>query len=300
VGVSPELTLLLQLVVGGVAIGGVYSLIALGFVLIYKATDVLNLAHGELLLVGAYVSYALIAQIGLPLPLALLGTFAFAIVLGLAIERLALRPLIGEPVISVIMVTIGLAILLRALVVLVWGSEYRVYPQVLPKESLHLGPVTIGQEFVWSFVIAAALVALFGALFRYTKIGIAMRAVADDQQAALSMGINVRAVFAMSWAVAALVASVGGMLLASIQGAGVLLATLGLKALPVAIVGGLDSIIGAAVGGIIVGVLETLSAGYLDIPLGGGVRDVVPFVFLVVVLLLKPYGLFGKPRIERV
>jgi branched-chain amino acid transport system permease protein len=300
VGVSPELTLLLQLVVGGVAIGGVYSLIALGFVLIYKATDVLNLAHGELLLVGAYVSYALIAQIGLPLPLALLGTFAFAIVLGLAIERLALRPLIGEPVISVIMVTIGLAILLRALVVLVWGSEYRVYPQVLPKESLHLGPVTIGQEFVWSFVIAAALVALFGALFRYTKMGIAMRAVADDQQAALSMGINVRAVFAMSWVVAALVASVGGMLLASIQGVGVLLATLGLKALPVAIVGGLDSIIGAAVGGIIVGVLETLSAGYLDIPLGGGVRDVVPFVFLVVVLLLKPYGLFGKPRIERV
>jgi branched-chain amino acid transport system permease protein len=300
VGVSPELTLLLQLVVGGVAIGGVYSLIALGFVLIYKATDVLNLAHGELLLVGAYVSYALIAQIGLPLPVALLGTFAFAIVLGLAIERLALRPLIGEPVISVIMVTIGLAILLRALVVLVWGSEYRVYPQVLPKESLHLGPVTIGQEFVWSFVIAAALVALFGALFRYTKMGIAMRAVADDQQAALSMGINVRAVFAMSWVVAALVASVGGMLLASIQGVGVLLATLGLKALPVAIVGGLDSIIGAAVGGIIVGVLETLSAGYLDIPLGGGVRDVVPFVFLVVVLLLKPYGLFGKPRIERV
>jgi branched-chain amino acid transport system permease protein len=300
VAVSPELTLLLQLVVGGVAIGGVYSLIALGFVLIYKASDVLNLAHGELLLVGAYVSYALIAQIGLPLPVALLGTFAFAIVLGLAIERLALRPLIGEPVISVIMVTIGLAILLRALVVLVWGSEYRVYPQVLPKESVHLGPVTIGQEFVWSFVIAAALVALFGALFRYTKIGIAMRAVADDQQAALSMGINVRAVFAMSWAVAALVASVGGMLLASIQGAGVLLATLGLKALPVAIVGGLDSIIGAAVGGIIVGVLETLSAGYLDIPLGGGVRDVVPFVFLVVVLLLKPYGLFGKPRIERV
>ena len=297
---SPELTLLLQLVVGGVAIGGVYSLIALGFVLIYKATDVLNLAHGELLLVGAYVSYALIAQVGLPLPVALLGTFAFAIVLGLAIERLALRPLIGEPVISVIMVTIGLAILLRALVVLVWGSEYRVYPQVLPAESLHLGPVTIGQEFVWSFVIATTLVALFGALFRYTKMGIAMRAVADDQQAALSMGINVRAVFATSWVVAALVASVGGMLLASIQGVGVLLATLGLKALPVAIVGGLDSIIGAAVGGIIVGVLETLSAGYLDIPLGGGVRDVVPFVFLVVVLLLKPHGLFGKPRIERV
>jgi branched-chain amino acid transport system permease protein len=298
--VSPELTLLLQLVVGGIAIGGVYSLIALGFVLIYKATDVLNLAHGELLLVGAYVSYGLISQVGLPIPVALLGTFAFAILLGLAIERLALRPLIGEPIISVIMVTIGLSILLRALVVFVWGSEYRAYPPVLPTETIRFGPIALQQEFLWSFVIAAVLVALFGALFRYTKLGIAMRAVADDQQAALSMGINVRSVFAMSWVIAALVASVGGVLLATIQGVGLLLATLGLKALPVAIVGGLDSIPGAAVGGIIVGVLETLSAGYLDIPLGGGVRDVAPFVFLVIVLLIKPYGLFGKERIERV
>ncbi|MDP9265328.1 MAG: branched-chain amino acid ABC transporter permease [Chloroflexota bacterium] len=297
---SPELTLLLQLVVGGVAIGGVYSLIALGFVLIYKATDVLNLAHGELLLVGAYVSYGLISQVGLPIPAALLGTFAFAIVLGLAIERLALRPLIGEPIISVIMVTIGLSILLRALVVLVWGSEYRAYPPVLPTETVRFGPIALNEVFIWSFVIAAALVALFGALFRYTKLGIAMRAVADDQQAALSMGINVRSVFAVSWVIAALVASVGGVLLATIQGVGLLLATLGLKALPVAILGGLDSIAGAAVGGIVVGILETLSAGYLDIPLGGGVRDVAPFVFLVLVLLVKPYGLFGKARIERV
>jgi branched-chain amino acid transport system permease protein len=298
--VSPELTLVLQLLIGGVAIGGVYALIALGFVLIYKATDVLNLAQGEMLLLGAYVSYGLIAQLGLPVPVAFLITLAFSIVLGITIERVALRPLIGEPAIAVIMVTIGLAILLRSIVILIWGTEYRVYPAVLPKEPTQIGPLTVSQEFLWSFGIAMALVVLFALAFRYTRVGIAMRAVADDQQAALSMGINVRFVFATSWVIAAIVSSIGGILLASIQGTGILLATLGLKALPVAIVGGLDSIVGAAVGGVIVGVLETLSAGYLDGPLGGGVRDVAPFVFLVVILLVKPYGLFGKERIERV
>jgi branched-chain amino acid transport system permease protein len=298
--VSPELTFLLQLVVGGVAVGGIYALVTLGFVLIYKATDVLNLAHGELLMVGAYVSYALLVQAGLPFPVAVAGTLAFAVVLGLAIERIALRPLIGQPVISVIMVTIGLSIVLRSLVILFYGTEFRAYPPVLPKEPVQLGPVTVPAEFIVSFAIALALVGAFALVFRFTRIGIAMRAVADDQQAALAMGIDVRRVFALTWAIAAVVSALGGILLAQIQGVGILLATLGLKALPVAILGGLDSLSGAVLGGIVVGVLENLSAGYLDIPLGGGVRDVAPFVFLVIVLLIRPYGLFGKERIERV
>jgi branched-chain amino acid transport system permease protein len=298
--VSPELTFLLQLVVGGVAVGGIYALVTLGFVLIYKATDVLNLAHGELLMVGAYVSYALLVQAGLPFPVAVAGTLAFAVVLGLAIERIALRPLIGQPVISVIMVTIGLSIVLRSLVILFYGTEFRAYPPVLPKEPVQLGPVTVPAEFIVSFAIALALVGAFALVFRFTRIGIAMRAVADDQQAALAMGIDVRRVFALTWAIAAVVSALGGILLAQIQGVGILLATLGLKALPVAILGGLDSLSGAVLGGIVVGVLENLSAGYLDIPLGGGVRDVAPFVFLVIVLLIRPYGLFGKARIERV
>lgn len=297
---SAELTFLLQLVVGGVAVGGIYALITLGFVLIYKATDVLNLAHGELLMVGAYVSYALLVQAGLPFPIAVAGTLAFAVVLGLTIERIALRPLIGQPVISVIMVTIGLSIVLRSLVILFYGTEFRAYPPVLPKDAVQLGPVTVPAEFIVSFAIALALVGAFALVFRFTRIGIAMRAVADDQQAALAMGIDVRRVFAVTWAVAAVVSALGGILLAQIQGVGILLATLGLKALPVAILGGLDSLSGAVVGGIVVGVLENLAAGYLDIPLGGGVRDVAPFVFLVLVLLIRPYGLFGKERIERV
>ncbi len=297
---SPEQVFLLQIIAGGVAIGGIYALITLGFVLIYKATDVLNLAQGELLMVGAYVSYALLAQVGLPFWAALAGTIMFALLLGLVIERAALRPLIGEPVISVIMVTIGLSIVLRSAVILFYGTEYRAYPPVLPKDAVTLGPISLPLEFVLSFAIAIALVAALAAVFRWTRLGIAMRAVADDQQAALSMGIDVRSVFALTWAASAVVSAIGGILLAQIQGVGILLATLGLKALPVAILGGLDSLAGAVVGGIVVGVLENLSAGYLDAALGGGVRDVAPFVFLVIVLLIRPYGLFGRERIERV
>ena len=297
---SPEAVFLLQIVTGGAAIGGIYALITLGFVLIYKATDVLNLAQGEMLMVGAYVSYALLAQAGLPFWAAFAATVVFALALGLAIERAALRPLIGEPVISVIMITIGLSIVLRSTVILFYGTEYRAYPQVLPEDSVRIGPISLPLEFVLSFAIAIALVAALAAVFRWTRLGIAMRAVADDQQAALSMGIDVRSVFAVTWAASAVVAAIGGILLAQIQGVGILLATLGLKALPVAILGGLDSLAGAVVGGIVVGVLENLSAGYLDAPLGGGVRDVAPFVFLVIVLLVRPYGLFGRERIERV
>jgi branched-chain amino acid transport system permease protein len=298
----PELVFLLQLVVSGIAIGGIYGLVALGFVLIYKATDVLNLAQGEMLMLGAYISYDMLTRYGLPFVVALPVTLLFSVALGLLIERAVLRPLIGEPIISVIMVTLGLAIFLRAVVTAIWGTEYRAYPTVplLRGEAVRLGPVTVAQEFVWSFAIALALVAGFGLAFRYTKMGIAMRAVADDQQAALSMGISVRRVFALSWIISAAVSTIGGILLANIQGLGILLATLGLKVLPVTIVGGLDSMAGAVIGGIVIGVLETLSAGYLDQPLGGGVREVAPFVFLVLILLVKPYGLFGKERIERV
>ena len=296
----PELVFPLQLVVSGVAIGGVYGLVALGFVLIYKATNVLNLAQGEMLMLGAYISYDILTRYGLPFPVALLVTLLFSVVLGVLIERTVLRPLIGEPIISVIMVTLGLAIFLRAMVIAIWGTEYRAYPVVLRGEPVRLGLVTVAQEFIWSFAIALVLVAAFGLAFRYTKIGIAMRAVADDQQAALSMGISVRRVFALSWIISAAVSTIGGILLANIQGLGILLATLGLKVLPVTILGGLDSMAGAVIGGIVIGTLETLSAGYLDQPLGGGVREVVPFLFLVLILLVKPYGLFGKERIERV
>ena len=297
---SQDQILFLQLVVIGVAIGSIYALVALGFVLIYKATDVLNMAQGEMLMIGAYISYSLIAEFRIPALPAFLLTLGFAVALGLAVERAALRPLIGQPIISVIMVTIGLSIFLRAMVFAIWGTNIQRYPLPIQDSIVQLGPVPIAEVYLWSLGICALLAAALTLGFRFTRMGIAMRAVADDQQAALSVGISVRRVFAAAWVVAAIVSAIGGVLLANIQGVGPGLGAVGLIALPVAIVGGLDSIPGAIVGGILIGVLENLSAGYLDTPLGGGVRQVAPYVFLVVILLVKPYGLFGKERIERV
>ncbi len=297
---SQESILFLQLVVSGVAIGSIYALVALGFVLVYKSTDVLNMAQGEMLMIGAWISYSLIADYRIPFVPAFFMTLAFTALLGLAIERVALRPLIGQPIISVIMVTIGLSIFLRAMVIAIWGTQYQRYPSPIQDSVVNVGPVPIPEVYLWSMLVCLVLVGALTLGFRLTRMGIAMRAVADDQQAALSVGISVRRVFALAWVISALVSAIGGMLLANIQGVGIGLSAVGLKALPVSIVGGLDSIPGAIVGGILIGVLENLSAGYLDIPLGGGVREVAPYVFLVVILLIKPYGLFGKERIERV
>ena len=297
---SQEATLFLQLVASGVAIGSIYALVALGFVLIYKATDVLNMAQGEMLMIGAWFSFSMIVDYGIPFVPAFFLTLLFSIALGLAIERVALRPLIGQPVISVIMVTIGLSIALRALVIAIWGTQFQRYPTPIQDSVVNLGPIPIAEVYIWSLAISLLLVGGLTLGFRFTRMGIAMRAVADDQQAALSVGISVRRVFAMAWIISAVVSTIGGILLANIQGVGIALSAVGLKALPVSIVGGLDSIPGAIVGGILIGVLENLSSGYLDAPLGGGVREVVPYVLLVLILLVKPYGLFGKERIERV
>jgi branched-chain amino acid transport system permease protein len=298
--VSQEATLFLQLVASGVAIGSIYALVALGFVLIYKATDVLNMAQGEMLMIGAWFSFSMIVDYGIPFVPAFFLTLLFSIALGLAIERIALRPLIGQPVISVIMVTIGLSIALRALVIAIWGTQFQRYPTPIQDSVVNLGPIPIAEVYIWSLATSLLLVGGLTLGFRFTRMGIAMRAVADDQQAALSVGISVRRVFAMAWIISAVVSTIGGILLANIQGVGIALSAVGLKALPVSIVGGLDSIPGAIVGGILIGVLENLSSGYLDAPLGGGVREVVPYVLLVLILLVKPYGLFGKERIERV
>jgi branched-chain amino acid transport system permease protein len=298
--VSPDAILFLQLVVSGIAIGSIYALVALGFVLIYKSSDVLNMAQGEMLLIGAWISYSFIVDYGIPFVPAFFLTLVFSVVFGVAIERAVLRPMIGQPTISVIMVTIGLSILLRAIVIAIWGTQYQRYPTPIQDSVIHVGPIPIAEVYVWAFFVSLILVGALTLGFRYTRMGIAMRAVADDQQAALSVGISVRRVFATAWAIAAVVSSIGGILLANITGVGIGLSAIGLKALPVSIVGGLDSIPGAIVGGVLIGVLENLSAGYLDIPLGGGVREVVPYVALLPILLFKPYGLFGRERIERV
>ena len=291
----------LQLVINGLVVGSVYALVAMGFVIIYKSTSVLNFAQGEFLLLGAYISLALLTRWHVPFWATVVLTLAFAVVLGLAIERLILRPMIGEPVVSVIMVTLGLSSILRAVVQGIWGTDTRPYPEIFPSAPVMIGPVPVSRAYAWSLGCVVVLLVAFSLFFKRSRFGIAMRATAFSQQVALSMGISVRHMFALAWAIAAVVSAIGGILLGAVRtGVDQSLALIGLKVLPVVILGGLDSVLGAIVGGLLIGVLENLAGGYLDPLLGGGVKEVAPFVILVSILMIKPYGLFGKVHIERV
>jgi branched-chain amino acid transport system permease protein len=284
----------------GLATGAIYALVALGFVLIYKATSVINFAQGEFVLMGAYICLWVVVDMRVPFVWAFIITMAFSVVLGLLVERLMLRPLIGEPIITVIMVTIGLATVLKSIVTLFWGTQIRVFPQIFPQEPLRFQGIVVSEVYLWTFGFALLFMAVFAAFFKYSRSGIAMRATADDQQVAQSMGISVKRIFAISWCIAAVVSAVGGMLIGNINGINITLADFGLKVFPAVILGGLDSIVGAIIGGLAIGILENLMGGYLDIYFGGGVKEVAPFVVLVVILMIKPYGLFGTVEIERV
>ena len=296
-----DVNFFLQLLINGVVVGSVYALVALGFVIIFKSTSVVNFAQGEFLLLGAYISLAVVGQTSMPFWVAVVVTLLFSVALGMMIERLILRPMIGEPVISVIMVTLGLSSILKAVVQGIWGTDTRPFPEIFPSTPVQIGPLPVSQGYIYSLVCVAILLLLFTLFFKYSRAGIAMRATAFSQQVAQSMGISVRRMFALAWAIAAVVSAIGGILLGGVRGGvDAALAAIGLKVIPVVILGGLDSIIGAIVGGLIVGVLENLAGGYLDPIFGGGVKEVAPFVVLVLILMIKPYGLFGKVHIDRV
>ena len=285
-----------QLTINGLADGAILSLAALGFVLIYKASGVINFAQGFFLAVGAYVLWTGMVELGLHWTLAVLMALAVAVLLGVSVERLVLRPLVGQPTIAVIMVTIGLAQILAALILLLWGTEPRTFPDFIPSGSVEVLGARVGKDRLWALGLTALALLAFGLFFTRSRHGIAMRAVADDQQAAMVMGISVRRTIALAWALAGVSAVVGGMLVANLTGVSQNVAGFGLLVFPVVIVGGLDSIPGAVVGGAIIGLLTEYTGGYV----GGGLQTVIPYVALVLVLLVKPYGLFGQVRIERV
>jgi len=293
-----EFLFFMQMLLSGLSMGSIYALVALGFVLIYKATSILNLAQGEFLMVGAYICLSITLDFGLNFFASFMLTMVFSVILGLAVERLVLRPLIGEPIISVIMVTLGLTYILRGLVIMIWGNDIRQF-NIFPEQPVDFWGVKLTYLYLYSLGISLILLTVFAIFFKYARTGIFMRAVADHQTAAQSMGISVRGVFAMSWCISAVVSSIGGILVGNIAGVGVDLSYIGLKVLPAVILGGLDSILGAIIGGLIVGILEFLSAGYLD-PYIPAINEVFPFIVLVLVLMIKPYGLFGTEEIERV
>ncbi|WLR52654.1 branched-chain amino acid ABC transporter permease [Bacillus tianshenii] len=294
------MTFFMQMLVSGIVVGSIYALVALGFVLIYKASDALNLANGEFVLIGSYICLTLVTVLKLPFLVALLLTLVFNAILGLIVERIVLRPLLNAPTISVIMATIGLGNLLAGLIHMIWGHQTKMYPQIFPNTPVTIGEVIITPVYLWSFVIVLALLIAFTVFFKFSKMGIAMRAVADDLQAAASMGISVKKVFAATWAIASVVAAVGGVLLGNINGVNATMSLIGLTVLPVVILGGLDSIPGAIVGGFLIGILQSMAGGYLDPLVGGGLKDVFPFIIVILILMIKPYGLFGKGGIERV
>ena len=287
----------LNLTVYGLSDGAVLALAALGFVLIYKATAVINFAQGELLLIGGYTFYSAFVLFRLPMVLAVLVGVVFAVILGVLIERLVLRPLVGENAISVIMVTIGLAALLRAVVQLIFGTRPVPQPAILPRAPVELfAGASVPLNRLLVVLIAAIVLGAFTIFFRRSRHGIAMRAVADDQQAALTMGISVRRIFALAWALAAVSGVIGGVLLGDMTEVSGRLATFGLYVFPVVILGGLDSVPGTIVGGLTIGLATQYVSGYWD----AGLAQIVPYLLLIAILMVRPYGLFGETRIERV
>jgi branched-chain amino acid transport system permease protein len=293
--------LLIQLLVNGLVVGTLYGVVAMSFVLIYKATQVVNFAQGELLLIGAWVCWVLLTRYQVPFYLGMPLTLAFMFVFGIAIQIVILRPMIGEPVISVIMVTIALSEVFQASLKWIFGVNPQPFPRVFTSQSVNFLSLQIQTVYVMSLVVSVLMMAGMAWFFRVSKYGLAMRATAFNQQVAQSLGISVKSVFAMAWAISATVSAVAGVVVAVVNGVSSGLSTYGIKVFPAAILGGLDSIGGAVLGGIIIGLLENF-AQYVDSEFlhWGNLYEIAPFYVLIIILMIKPYGLFGTRDIERI
>ena len=292
-----------QLVVSGIVVGSIYALSALGFVLIYKSSRVLNIAHGQIIAGGAFIAYALTAWVGLPIYMSFLVSMVITFFLAMSVERIFLRRLIGEPIISVIMVTIGLMSILDGIIYLTpFGSENYSFPPFLPETPISIGGVSVSWTQALGVIVTAVLIGAFSWFFKRSTLGVSMRAVSDDQLASMSVGISVPKVFGLAWAMAGLTAAASGAIIGNITGLNFdTLHAFGIVVFPVVILGGLDSIIGAVVAGIIMGLIQQFAAGYLDGHWGlFGTADLLPYIVLLVILLFKPHGLFGIHEIERV
>ncbi len=292
-----------QLVVSGVVVGSIYALSALGFVLIYKSSRVLNIAHGQFIAAGAFITYALTVWAGIPIYVSFPSSMVLTFFLAMSVEKVFLRRLIGEPIISVIMVTIGLMSILDGLIYLTpFGAENFSFPPFLPTTPIGFAGVSISWTQLVGVVTTFLLIACFTWFFQKSTVGISMRAVSDDQLAAMSIGISVPKVFGLAWAMAGLSAAAAGGIIGNITGLNFeTLHAFGIVVFPVVILGGLDSILGAVVAGIIMGLIQQFAAGYLDGHWGlNGTGEVMPYIILLVILLFKPHGLFGIHEIERV
>ncbi len=288
----------LQVLISGISQGCIYGLIALGFVLIYKATEAVNFAQGELMMLGAFVGLTLAAYFGLPYWAVLLISVAVLAVFGFLTERLILRPILGQPAFAIVMVTIGVGYTARGLITMIpgVGTDTHVLEVPFKDKMVALGGLTIGMEHVVIIATSFALCALLFGLFRYTRIGIAMQAASQNQLAAHYMGIPVKRLNGLIWATSAAVAAVAGILLAPITFVHVNMGFIGLKAFPAAVIGGFESLPGAIIGGLIIGIVESLAGFYLP----EGFKDIAAYVVVLIMLMIKPNGLFGEKIRKRV
>ena len=282
--------------ISGITIGMVYALIALGFALIWKSSGVANLALGQLVLISSWFTYGMLIQLRFPFWFGMIMTIAFAVLLGWLIERLALRPLIGQPILSLIAVTLGLAYFLEGLSAFIWPQGQGYLPKVFPQESIRIGTATVQQELLWGAVISLVLSIALSLFFKYHKMGIAMRATADDQLAVQACAVPVTTIFSMSWIFACIVAAIGGVLISSIAAINYGLVETGFKSFSVVILGGMESFLGCIVAGPIIGICETFGGSLF----GSSVKELIPFLIIVIVIMFKPFGLFGEERIERI
>ncbi|WFU34862.1 branched-chain amino acid ABC transporter permease [Bradyrhizobium brasilense] len=290
---------LIEVLVGGLLSGVMYSLVAIGFVVIYKTSGVLNFAQGAMLLFAALTFVSLVER-GVALPLALLATLAIMVALGVAVERTVLRPLVNQPPITLFMATLGLSYVIEGAAQLLWGTQVHGLDIGISDVPLDIAGVFISRFDLFAAAVAGSLVALFALFFRTTRTGLSFRAVADDPFAALAVGLRLPRVWAIVWTVAGIVAMVAGLLWGARLGVQFSLSLVVLKALPVLVLGGFDSIAGAIVGGLLIGAIEKLAEVYVGPLIGGGIEAWAAYVVALAFLLVRPSGLFGQKLVERV
>lgn len=285
-----------QVLFSGIALGSIYGLVALGFAVIFKATDVFNFAQGMFVVCGAYFAVTAISQFNLPFGFAVVLAVGAAALMGALIHVLLIQPLSGRPMLMVIMLTIALSIVIRAVIEIVYGAQGRTLTTPMPAGVLVLGGIRMSYLHLSAAVVSWACMGVFGAFFRFTSIGLLMRATADGHEAALVSGINVNTMNRLAWAIGAALAAIGGLFLGQLQIVSTELESIGLLALPAVVIGGMQSIPGAIVGGLLVGMIEQLAAAYIS-PKSS---DIVIYVLLLVILMVRPWGLFGQRELGRV
>lgn len=285
----------------GIMLGLVYCLIGLGIVVVFKATRVFNLAYGEMLVLVAYVTYYLVVDRGLRLPIAIPLVFVFSTLLSLTVDRVVMRPLIGKPFLAIVISTLMLAVTFRGLTVLIWGGMPKVLPHFIPAGTVGVGGLSLSRTLIWCGILSIMIFILLLLFFRYTRTGLTMRAVAEDPNASRGLGIHVKRIYSLSWVISGVVGAAAGIFLSSLYVVDPVIGDLGLgRGLPIILLGGLESVPGVLIGGVVVGVVEMMTAMYVNPAIGGSFRDAAPFVLILLVLLVRPRGIFGQRDIERI